>query len=1057
MESKTTFSIYDASAGSGKTFTLVKAYLTILFKSKSHFQFKNILAITFTNKAVFEMKERIIKTLKEFSDEAVLIESNDMFSLLCEELKMEPEALHSKSKMLLHTIIHNYAAFEISTIDGFTHRIIRTFAHDLKLPLNFEVDLDSESLLNKAVDRLIAKAGTDKEITKVLVQFAIEKADDDKSWNIALDLYKIAKLLIYENDIPYLEELKDRSLSDFSILKKQLKNEIQTFEKAIVQVATEFLDLIKNNGIEYDDFSGKYAPKYFDKLSQGDLNVSFNTAWQTKIETHPLYPARVKKDANLASLMDSLQPQIATQFNKTKKICFSLKFRKTIYKNLTQLSVLNAINQELIALKDEENKMLISEFNTLISKEIAAQPTPFIYERLGEKFNHYFIDEFQDTSTMQWNNLIPLVSEAIDAQDVEKEPGSLMIVGDAKQAIYRWRGGKAEQFIELSDLDSKHNPFNTPKNIKSLDTNFRSFREVIHFNNTFFDYVSGVTFSNEIYGNLYKRASQNQKNINEGYVSISFLDLKDEDRNALYPEQVYATVEDCKANGFQLKDICILVRKTKDAVVTADYLSQKGIPIISSELLLIKQAPEVMFVTHLSTLLFQPKNAEIKAEILYFLAAKFKIEDKHAFFAKYIQLDNAELFESFKQFGIITNANALIQLPLFDMFETIVREFNLVEHSNAYIQYYLDVVLEYTHKKGSDVFGFLEYFDTKIDKLSIVSPEGQDAVQIMTIHKSKGLEFPVVIFPFADLDIYKEIEPKEWFPLNAEEFNGFSWTLLDYNKTNFEEFGEEGLAISTKHQSELELDSLNLLYVALTRPVEQLYIIGSLALDAKKNANKKNYSGLFIDYLMQNQLWQEDTFNYHFGKPKRLAKPVDDLERADKEGQVTLEFISTAKKDHNIKIVASSGYLWDTKQQEAIEKGNLVHNLMAKIKIKLDVESVLHDAEQSGLISSEQFDGLQERILQIIDHSDLESYFTSENTIYTERDIIRADGTILRPDRLVISPNKKVSIIDYKTGTELEKHKQQLLLYQDCIEAMGFEVVAKVLVYINEDIQVKYA
>ncbi|PNW27172.1 UvrD-helicase domain-containing protein [Formosa algae] len=1057
MEPSTTFSIYDASAGSGKTFTLVKAYLTILFKSKSHFQFKNILAITFTNKAVFEMKERIIKMLKTFSDEAVLEDGNDMFDALCQELKLEPEALHNKSKLLLHTIIHNYAAFEISTIDGFTHRIIRTFAHDLKLPLNFEVDLDSESLLNKAVDRLIAKAGTNKEITDVLVQFALEKADDDKSWNIALDLYKIAKLLINENDIPYLNALKEKNVSDFNTLKKQIKKDVQASETAIKELASEVLELLKTNGIEFADFSGKYAPKYFEKLSEGDFNVSFNTAWQTKIESHPLYPARVKKNAGLAGTIDSFQPKIADYFYKTKALIFSLKFRKTISKNITQLSVLNAINQELIALKAEENKMLISEFNTLISNEIALQPTPFIYERLGEKFNHYFIDEFQDTSTMQWQNLIPLISEAIDAHDIEKDPGSLMLVGDAKQAIYRWRGGKAEQFIELSDPDISYNPFNTPKTLETLDSNYRSFQEVIRFNNSFFDYLSGMAFSHETYGKLYKRASQNLKNPNEGYVNLTFLDLKDEDGDQLYAEQIYNTIETCITNGFRLKDICILVRKTKNAVSTANYLSQKEIPIISSELLLIKQAPEVLFITHVATLLFQPKNAEIKAEILYFLADKYQIEDKHAFLANHIGLENDALFDSFKQFEIYANAKALIQLPLFDMFETLVRVFNLVNYSDAYIQYFLDVVLEFTQKKNSDIFGFLEYFEAKIDKLSIVSPEGQDAVQIMTIHKSKGLEFPVVIFPFADLDIYKEIEPKEWFPINEEEFNGFPFTLLDYNKSNFEEFGEAGATISKRHQSELELDNLNLLYVALTRPVQQLYIISSLAFDAKQHVNTKKYSGLFIDYLMQHQLWQSNTYTYQFGDPKKVVEVENTQKKSDKPEQLNLEFISTAKKDHDIKIIANSGYLWDTKQQDAIEKGNLVHNLMAKIKTNADVDEVLKEAEHYGLISNNQLEELQNTILHIIEHPELQLYFSSENTIYTERDIIKKDGKILRPDRLVITPEHEVIIIDYKTGTELEIHKQQLQRYQDYVEAMDLKVVKKILIYINENIQITYA
>ncbi|WP_233266008.1 3'-5' exonuclease [Formosa sp. L2A11] len=339
-----------------------------------------------------------------------------------------------------------------------------------------------------------------------------------------------------------------------------------------------------------------------------------------------------------------------------------------------------------------------------------------------------------------------------------------------------------------------------------------------------------------------------------------------------------------------------------------------------------------------------------------------------------------------------------------------------------------------------------------------MSPEGQDAVQIMTIHKSKGLEFPVVIFPFADLNVYEEIEPKEWFPINADAFSGFPFTLLDYNKSNFEEFGEEGLAISTRHQSELELDNLNLLYVALTRPVQQLYIISSLAFDAKQNVNTKKYSGLFIDYLMQNGLWQDTTYTYQFGDPKKIIeREKNPKKKENKPEQLNLEFISTAKKDHNIKIIANSGYLWDTKQQDAIEKGNLVHNLMAKIKTDEDVELVLNQAEQSGLISKDQFGGLHDSILQIIDHTELQTYYTSHNTIYTERDIINADGVILRPDRLVIAPDNKVVIIDYKTGTELEKHKEQLNDYQHSIEAMHFEVDKKILVYINDDIQVMYA
>ena len=255
MHPNNSFTIYNASAGSGKTFTLVKSYLKILFRSNKLEQFKRILAITFTNKAVSEMKERVIETLKQFSNKTILTNPNTMFNSICEELEITPEALHEKSEVLLNTIIHNYAAFDISTIDGFTHKLIRTFAHDLKLPLNFEIELDQDALLNEAVDRLIAKAGTDKVLTNVLIDFALEKADDDKSWDVSYDFNKIAKLLVNETDIPYIETFKNKTLDDFKALKKQLKQDILETELIITETANSVLNLIKDSGLSFQDFS----------------------------------------------------------------------------------------------------------------------------------------------------------------------------------------------------------------------------------------------------------------------------------------------------------------------------------------------------------------------------------------------------------------------------------------------------------------------------------------------------------------------------------------------------------------------------------------------------------------------------------------------------------------------------------------------------------------------------------------------------------------------------------------------------------------------------------
>ena len=292
MDTPSPFLIYNASAGSGKTFTLVKAYLKILFTSNQPHAFKNILALTFTNKAVAEMKARVLDMLIAFSDPDILVKPTPMFGMLSNELAIDPLLLHQKSVNILNTIAHNYAAFDISTIDKFNHRLIRTFAHDLKLPLNFEVELDTKTILAKAVDQLIDKAGTEKELTKILVDFAIEKADDDKSWDVAFDFNQIAQLLTNENDIPFIESLKDKSLEDFKVLKAQLLIQITLLEQDISEKGQETLDLIDSNGLLFNDFSSSYLPKHFLKLMECNFNVNFDDLkWQIDLlEGNALYP-----------------------------------------------------------------------------------------------------------------------------------------------------------------------------------------------------------------------------------------------------------------------------------------------------------------------------------------------------------------------------------------------------------------------------------------------------------------------------------------------------------------------------------------------------------------------------------------------------------------------------------------------------------------------------------------------------------------------------------------------------------------------------------------------
>lgn len=1038
------FHIYNASAGSGKTYTLVKEYLKVMFSSSDKFPYKHILAITFTNKAVAEMKTRIIDTLKAFSSEEILEESNSMFETICEELSIQPKALHQKSKILLHSIVHNYAAFDISTIDKFTQKLIRTFAYDLKLPMNFEVELDTETLLNKAVDNLIAKAGSDKDLTKTLIDFAIEKADDDKSWDVALDFYKIAKLLVNENDIPFIKTLKDKSLEDFKSLKANLIKKIELTETLIIEKGQSILTLINECGLQFDDFSRSSLPKHFQNLVDKKFDIKFDLNWQTDlIEGNTLYPKRVTED--IASIVNDIQPQIAKAFSETKQDVFRLKFFKAIIKNITPLSVINAINKELNDIKQDQNVILISEFNSIISNEIKNQPAPFIYERIGEKFRHYFIDEFQDTSVLQWENLVPLLDNSLSSEN-----GSVMLVGDAKQAIYRWRGGKAEQFIDL--YNKKINQFFIEPKVDSLPFNYRSFKNIVEFNNNFFKHISNFIFCKNEYEELYKQSKQNISFKDEGFVNITFLDLDtSEDRDEIYPQKVLETIHNCQEKGFQLKDICVLVRKKKEGVAIADFLSNQGVDIISSETLLLSRSPEIEFINNVLKYVLEPHNNEVKILVLnYLVEHKLSITDKHLFYSSKINLEIASFFEGLNKFGIYFNYNQVLQLPLYEAVEAIIYSFQLVEKSDAYIQFYLDFVFDYSQKFHSNLSEFIDYYQSKKNNLSIVSPQEKDAVQIMTIHKSKGLEFPVVIFPYADLNVYKELEPKVWFTLESTNYSGFSQSLLNYNK-DFESFGNIGKQIYDKHQAELELDNINLLYVALTRPIEQLHIISSKSLDKKGSENLKLFSGLFINYLKHIDKWDEGAVSYSFGDQKKSSKNQE-------SNKLFIEqecFISTPKKEHNIKIVTNSGYLWDTKQEEAIEKGNLIHYIMSQIKTKIDIDITLNSCFDSGMINSQQIQALKQIVLKIVEHSKLIDYYNSDCTIYNERDIITKEGITIRPDRLIINQKNEAIIIDYKTGNPDKKYAQQLQIYQDALEDMNYKVTKKILLYINDTLEIK--
>lgn len=1035
MQEASTFQIYNASAGSGKTFTLVKEYLKILLSSEDIFTFQRVLAITFTNKAAAEMKDRVLKNLKAFADG----EQNSLSELLLSETNIDRSTLQKRSDKVLNAILQNYSAFYITTIDSFTYKIVKSFAFDLGLTQNFEVEMDVKELLNEAVDVLISRIGSDKKLTDVLINYSLEKTEDDKSWNISHDLVEFSKILLNESDAKYFKRLSSQSIDDFKNLKQKLLISQKEVESKMTQIGLDGLALIESQGIDPKDFYRSMLPNHFVNLSKDPSKAKFfdKSALKANIENGNFY-AKSKAPAIIESI-ESVLPKLLSLYEESESLYKDLVLNNLVLGSIVPLTVLNNINQELSTIKEENNIRLNSEFNQLISENIQEQPAPYIYERIGQKFMHYFIDEMQDTSVLQWENLIPLIDNSLSQENT-----SLLLVGDGKQAIYRWRGGKAEQFIGLGSKGNlSENPFLTEKDVQELETNYRSYSEVIQFNNSLFQHVSGFIQSPS-YKELYAERSFQKTNEKEGgFVSVSFLE-KEEDKseNEIRDAKKILGIIQNLDKEWDRGDIYILVRRKKEGVAIANFLSEHNVDIVSSETLLLSNSEKVNFIIAFMRYSLFSNDKQSLFDWLSYVYEAFDIEDsKNTFYQNHIHLSTLELFEALKHIGIQFDLIQFHQLPLYEKVEQIIRSFDILSKPDAYVQFFLDEVLTQQRKEAS-VQDLLDYWELKKEALSVVSSENKDAVKIMTIHKSKGLEFPVVIFP-CELNIYKEIDAKAWL----QPKNDFPEVLVRLNK-QISHVSAQGEAIYNRRQEELELDNFNLLYVALTRAVEQLHIITDKKLTAKGVEDPKYFSGIFISYLKKEGLWSEVQDYYSFGIEERTSIK----ESKETKDYSLSKFLSTPWQDHNINMLASSSKLWGTVRGQAINFGDLIHEMMSEIVTSDDVEEVLKKYIQKGDLDVKYEKEIKEMMKSILDHEQLKTYFSNDYEIYNEREIISEDGQIYIPDRLAIDLKNTAVIIDYKTGIPNAKHKHQLNTYAKVLESIGYSVEKKILVYLNNTI-----
>lgn len=1022
------FIIYDASAGSGKTFTLVRNYLSDLLTEKVNYP--NVLAITFTNKAVNEMKTRILDSLKAFSQNPIPGNHRALFEAVLEKTGLPEEEVQVRSQRLLIRILHNYAAFDVSTIDGFTHRILRIFAKDLQIPQNFEVEMEPQKILEEAVDRLIARAGEDRELTEALVSFALYKTDDDKSWDITRDLNEIAKLTIDGTSIEETELLKQFDLKDFKAFATALQTELNRLNKKAQTAAENFFRLLEENGLETTHFYRSLLPNYFTKVLQNGPTDPGQGKWVQEMPNAQLY----KKNENegVKSILEGMRDTLGELFATSREAFYRFDFLRRISNQNPSLSLLSAIQKEVSQIKEERKLLLISEFDKKISDSIRDEPAPFIYERLGERYHTYYIDEFQDTSLLQWQNLQPLIADTLAA-----EGGKLTLVGDAKQSIYRWRGGKPEQFMAFC---AGYNPFpGAQHRIEKLESNFRSLSEVVEFNNAFFAF-SARYLTHPEYQKLFEAAPQAVEKKEGGYVEINFLEAKNRrERDKTHPQKTLEIIQRLIEEKHDYKEICILVRKKDYGVAIANLLSEHDIPIITSETLLLANSPEVNFVINLLHSVLNPADKKYKyACLTYLFERKGWGESNFSFLRDKIDLQGQMLFDALGPNGLDFKLDHLLRLPLYQAIEYCIRSFALNHKPDIYLQFFLDFVYEYTHKNAGGIAGLLEDWEAKKEKLSIIVPEGQNAVQIMTIHKAKGLEFPVVIYPYANESLSDLQYNSVWVRLE-EEPNGIPLSYIRAS-SKLENFGRSASTVLAELTTHLEMDAMNVFYVAMTRAEEQLYVLS----DLKKPNKVDSLSDLLIQFLIEKGIWdaEKEEQVYSFGTPPPTLKTSDTLQEEEIQ-----HFISSPPTDHEIHMVTSPASLWDTPQEAAIEEGLLTHRLLQEIRQPQDIPTSIEKAIHDGRLEKSQSAELQQQLEHLVQHPRLKPYFSEEYELFTEKEIL-SQGQYLRLDRLCIKEGE-AAIIDYKTGGPQAFHKKQVLAYAKAIEKIGYSVKEKILVYIN--------
>lgn len=1034
--------IYKASAGSGKTYRLAYEYVLLLFRNRAEAHpHRGTLAVTFTNKATDEMKRRIVQELHALAtrDDAPFLP----------DLEKEPGlngltrgGIRTLAQRFLTDILHDYSGFNVSTIDRFFQQIVRAFTREIGLHGNYGVELDVENLLQQAIDNMLFELdkAENRQLLEWLKDFVEERIADDKGWQINQELERLGQEIFKESYQQHAQALDER-LHDKRFLaeyRKRLAETAAGFERQMRGHCDAAADIMRRHGLAWSDFNGgsRSFAHYFDfdylKGKGFDVSDTFRRAvgdvgkWSGKTS-----PRRAEIEAAYEAGLNALAAKLADDEGFRRYLS-----AKVALENISLLGVLGDISAQIQRYCGEKNTMPISDTTDFLHEIIAGSDTPFIYEKAGVFLHHFMMDEFQDTSLLQWENFRPLLQNSV------AENRQNLIVGDVKQSIYRWRNSD----WRLLQSQVAHDFGERNVETLQLDTNWRSARLVVQFNNTFFGHAPQMLepFLGErakLVQQLYDGVAQRIRSRADGHVQMQFLTAKTDGEDTWRQRALQLLppiIDNLKANGRRLSQITVLVRRNAEATQVADFLLKAGYEVVSNEALLIASSPCVRLLTAMMRFFVEPANKvnRMLVESIYKAQSNETIG---------IAADN-ETAEAWLERLFGNRASEIDNLknkPLFQLVETLIQTFGLTtgKGNNVFLQAFQDEIFSYTTNNDADINGFLEYWDNVSDKRYLAASETQDAIRIMTVHKSKGLEFEAVIIPFCEWDFEdrrntKNIiwcstagagQPFEQLPVVPVSYKN------DLSKTIFADAFD-------KERTYNCIDVLNTAYVAFTRPKTSLCIIAP-QMGAKQKTAKS----------VANLLEQ------HFGHATLLAKELADItQSSEKDGIKTIEIgqcrplkagSSSAETPEQLELTYDTisaekrlklRYMPDDEGSDR-RYGLLMHDILGQMKLAGDLDKTLRRCIIEGKINDSEKEKISKKIEQMLSKEQVRDWFSGRYEVRNETEIITPSGKIYRPDR-VMTNKKNVVVVDYKFGTQKQnRYHEQVSNYMRLIEKMGYQ------------------